>query len=163
MASVPCPRRRATVRESLDSHECPTGYPLDKPRGNPRARTTSGASALPARWRTTSDALERFAPAVAAAFRECASDLEKAAQDAYDAVTLQEAHLMGGYSVDHLQRLVSREMLPNSGKKGAPRIPRSAVPIKPGHASGSLPFSADGDQVSARRRIVADAQARKGA
>ena len=163
MASAPCPQRRDTVRESLDSHECPTGYPLDKPRGNPRVMPTVGSSALPGRWRTTADTLERFAPAVAAAFRECASDLEEAAQDAYDAVTLQEAHLIGGYSVDHLQRLVSQEMLPNSGKKGAPRIPRSAVPIKPGHASGSLPFPAGSDQVSARRRIVADAQTRKGA
>ena len=122
--------------------------------------SAAGSSALLARWRTTADTLERFAPAVAAAFRECASELEAAGHDACEAVTLQEAHLMGGYSVDHLQRLVSNETLPNVGRKGAPRIPRSAVPIKAGHA---LPLCAGGDQVSARRRIVADAQARKGA
>lgn len=125
--------------------------------------TTVGSLALPARWRDRAEQLERFAPAAAAAFRDCASDLEAAGQAAFDAVTLQEAHLIGGYSIDHLQRLVSQETIPNLGRKGAPRIPRSAVPIKAGHTSGSLPFPAGADQVSARRRIVADAQTRKGA
>ena len=133
------------------SHECPTGYPLDKPRRNPRVMTCIGSSELPARWRTTADTLERFAPAAAAAFRDCASELEAAGQDVLDAVTLQEAHQMGGYSVDHLQRLVRRGSIENVGRKGSPRIRRSDVPSRPGHA---LPCGAPTSQFGSRRRMA---------
>lgn len=82
---------------------------------------------------------------------------------AKDTMTLKEASLQGGYSVDHLQRLVARGQIANMGVKGRPRIRRLDVPIKPGYGSVSLPPASRSDQLSARRRIVADAQARKGA
>jgi len=69
-----------------------------------------------------------------------------------ESVTLKEAGLLGGYSVDHLQRLVSAGDIENVGRKGRPRIRRGDVPTKPGHA---LPSTAAGDQLDARRRIVA--------
>lgn len=78
-------------------------------------------------------------------------------------VTLQEAALAGGYSVDHLQRMVATGTIENVGRKGAPRVRRGDVPTKPGHSSGGLPSHVSSDQLSARRRIVADAQAHRGA
>lgn len=82
---------------------------------------------------------------------------------AEDTLTLSEASLVGGYSVDHLQRLVARGAIQNYGVKGRPRIRREDVPRKPGHGSVALPPAPSSDQLSARRRIVADAQTRKGA
>jgi hypothetical protein len=66
-------------------------------------------------------------------------------------VTLRQARELGGYSVDHLQKLVASGHLENIGRKNRPRIRRSDVPIKPGYAlrrSGEL-------VLSERRRIVA--------
>jgi hypothetical protein len=104
--------------------------------------------------------LERFAPAAATAFREAALELEEALHAGEDAVTLSEAERIGGYSADHLARLVREGKLPNVGRKHAPRIRRTDVPLKPGHA---LTLERNADQLSPRRRIVADAQAHKGA
>lgn len=119
-----------------------------------------------ARWLARRDELHRLRATVdaAALIDDILGEVNELCESESAApVTLAEASKLGGYSIDHLQRLVSHATLPNVGKKGAPRIPRSAVPIKAGHASGSLPLPASDDQVSARRRIVADAQARKGA
>jgi hypothetical protein len=73
------------------------------------------------------------------------------------AVTLKEASALGGYSVDHLQRLVAAGQLENVGRKGRPRIRQSDVPVRPGHR---LPEASEADQLSARRRIVASVATR---
>lgn len=67
-------------------------------------------------------------------------------------VTIAEASRLGGYSVDHLQRLVASGQLANVGRKHRPRIRRSDVPTKPGH---TLPTDAEAGHFSDRRRIVA--------
>lgn len=72
-----------------------------------------------------------------------------------DVVTLDEAARIGGYSRDHLERLVREGTIENRGRKHAPRIRRADVPTKPGHP---LPSPAGGDHFSLRRRIVADAK-----
>lgn len=72
--------------------------------------------------------------------------------NAVEALTLREAAMMSGYTVDHLQRLVSAGQLENIGRKGRPRIRRGDVPLKPGHRL--LADEAD-SQFSQRRRIVA--------
>lgn len=82
---------------------------------------------------------------------------------AEDLVTLSEASRIGGYSADHLQRLVAQGTIQNRGARGRPRIRREDVPTKPGYGSAALPVCSRDDQLSARRRIVADAQAHKGA
>lgn len=97
----------------------------------------------------------------AAVCAEILADLGALSHD--DGVTLQQASSLGGFSVDHLQRLVSKGTIPNVGVKGRPRIRREDVPTKPGHHGASLRSPLAGDQLSARRRIVADAQTRKGA
>ena len=68
-----------------------------------------------------------------------------------DAVTLKEASLMGGYSVDHLQREVSHGRIPNVGRRGRPRIRRCDVPKRPGH---TLPENQPGGQFASRRRMA---------
>jgi len=91
---------------------------------------------------------------------EILADLRGLVQE--DTVTLAEAALLGGYSVDHLQRIVAAGTIENAGRKGAPRIRRTDVPVKPGHHAALLTPIA-GDQLSTRRRIVADVQAHTGA
>lgn len=53
----------------------------------------------------------------------------------FDPLTLEEASEIGGYSYEHLQRLVADGKLANAGVKGSPRIYRRDVPRKPGHGS----------------------------
>jgi hypothetical protein len=90
--------------------------------------------ALVTAWRSRAEQLAPYAPAAAQAFRDAASELEKVWNDASaEAVSLAEAHRIGGYSVDHLQRLVASGALENVGKKGKPRIRIGDVPVKPGH------------------------------
>ena len=91
------------------------------------------------------------------------ADLVLAELDALDAtmhaesVTLKEASLIGGYSADHLQRLVASGQLENVGRKGKPRLRRCDVPRKPGHA---LREPAARNEVADRRRIVASVATR---
>ncbi|MDB4882889.1 MAG: hypothetical protein JWL95_1655 [Gemmatimonadetes bacterium] len=90
---------------------------------------------------------------------EVLEDLRALVDD--DVVTLQEASRIGGYSVDHLQRMVAAQTITNVGRKHAPRMRRADVPTKPGHRAPLLPGPQALDQLSPRRRIVADAQAHR--
>ena len=92
-------------------------------------------SALPAHWRTLANDLERYAPVAAQAFRDAADQLEDALLTTVDSVSLAEAAALGGFSVDHIQRLVAKGRIANLGRKGKPRIRRDDVPVKPGHAA----------------------------
>lgn len=90
--------------------------------------------------------------------REFLADLESLERaSSVEAVTLKEASLIGGYSIDHLQRLVASQQIENVGRKGKPRIRRGDVPTRPGHR---LPTDTATDQLSARRRIVASVATR---
>ena len=116
-------------------------------------------AALAQRWRTRADDLARFSGPAAEAFRECASELTAALESDDDSVTLLEASRLGGYTTDHLQRLVSKGTLANVGRKYRPRIRRVDVPMKPGHTPPLLATPVE-SHLSPRRRIVADAQQR---
>lgn len=59
-------------------------------------------------------------------------------------LTLGEASAESGYSVDHLQRLVSSGDLPNAGEKGRPRIRRADLPKKAVAKSTSRNVSSSG-------------------
>lgn len=90
-------------------------------------------------WRTVGATLRRYgAEEQASAIEQCADELERSSQKHDDApLTLQEAAKFGGYSAEHLGRLVREGKVPNAGRKGAPRIARKDVPIKAGKvASG---------------------------
>src|SRR5437016_5561658 len=90
-------------------------------------------SALPTHWRARATELERYAPAAAQAFNDAADQLDASLQSTEESVTLKEAAEIGGFSPDHLQRLVAQGRLANVGRKGRPRIRRDDVPIKPGY------------------------------
>jgi hypothetical protein len=87
-------------------------------------------------WTTRASELEPYSPAAAEAFRRAAAELRGVLADDSDSVSLSEAHEIGGYSVDHLSRLLRDRTIENVGKKGGrPRIRRADVPMKPGHAN----------------------------
>ena len=92
-------------------------------------------SALPTHWRARATELERYAPAAAQAFKDAADQLDDALQSKVDTVSIKEVAALGGFSTDHIQRLVSSGRIENVGRKGRPRIRRNDVPTKPGHAA----------------------------
>src|SRR5215472_14734460 len=92
-------------------------------------------SALPAHWRSRATELERYAPAAAQAFKDAADQLDDALQASTDSVSISAASSLGGFSADHIQRLVAKGRIDNVGRKGKPRIRRQDVPMKPGHAA----------------------------
>src|SRR5438105_3726662 len=92
-------------------------------------------SALPTHWRARATELERYAPAAAQAFNDAADQLESVLHSNAGSVTIKEAAALGGFSVDHIQRLVSSGRIDNVGRKGRPRVRRDDVPTKPGHSA----------------------------
>lgn len=110
---------------------------------------------LPARWREQAEQLRPYIGGVAAAFETCATQLERALHDsAYELLTLTQASAEGGYSVEHLSRMVKAGSIPNAGRPRAPRIRRGAVPHKPGHQTRP------GEPLAQRRRTSQFAKVR---
>ena len=110
--------------------------------------------ALAALWESRADTVAPYSAPAARAFRAAAAELRAVLQaQGDDTVTLSEAAHMGGYSRDHLERLVRAGRLLNVGAKHRPRIRRQDVPRKPGHVE-PLPTSTDGGQFAASRRAV---------
>lgn len=116
------------------------------------------AAALPDQWLARADELSPYAPAAAEAFRRAATELQEALAGCGDGVSLREAAAIGGYSLDHLQRLVASGAIENVGRKGKPRIRRGDIPVKPGHSS--LRVSPATAQLSPRRRVVTSVTSR---
>jgi hypothetical protein len=86
-------------------------------------------SALPAAWRRRATELERFAPAAATAFLDAAIALESALRDeAGQVLTLAEASLRSGLSVDRLRHKIAAGEITNAGRKHAPRIRAADLP-----------------------------------
>ena len=61
---------------------------------------------------------------IEARLRKCFEALDN------EELTLEEASRLGGYSVDHLRRLVNDGTVPNAGVKGRPRIRVADVPFR---------------------------------
>lgn len=113
------------------------------------------------RWSRRRDELQRVRAQVdaGALLTELLDDLQSLTlDDAERQVTLQEASELGGYSVDHLQRLVASGVIPNAGRKGAPRMRRADVPVRAGHRpkAQALTGTESEDQLSVRRRMTLD-------
>lgn len=87
------------------------------------------------RWAVDASKLRQYGAVEAAAAAELhAAELREAVAAANrEALTLAEASLLGGYSVEHLRHLVADGTIPNAGRRGSPRIRRSDVPMKAGH------------------------------
>ena len=91
------------------------------------------------RWRTEGERLRRIGALVEPAklLDEILGDAE-ALFDAEDneLLTLTEAADESGYSADHLGRLIRDNVIPNAGRKNAPKIRRADLPRK---AAAQLP------------------------
>ena len=98
---------------------------------------SEGVAALMAKWEGDATALERYADERGAAVcRLHVAELGEAIRAAQDEVlTLAEAALESGFSGSHLRHEVSGGVIPNAGKKGAPRIRRGDLPMKAGKRS----------------------------
>ncbi len=124
-------------------------------RSSTAAQRPNTIAELRTKWAAQRDAFARFGASIDGAMlaEEVLRDIDSLDRaQSVEAVTLTEAHLIGGYSVDHLQRLVAHGHIENVGRKGRPRIRRNDVPIRPGYR---LHQDDPVDQLSARRRIVA--------
>lgn len=94
-------------------------------------------SALPPAWRARAAELEPFASGAAAAFRQAADELEEAIRQAEDAeLTLAEASRESGLAQRTLRLKVASGVIPNAGRKGAPRIRRRDLPRRAGSGGG---------------------------
>lgn len=118
------------------NYVCAEGHPEPWPPPPPLDEADP-VEALPGRWRDEAELLrECGADGQADTLERCAGELETGiAAQRLDAVTLEEASAIGGYSYSHLQHLVADGDIPNVGRPGAPRIRRCDVPRKPGHGS----------------------------
>jgi len=58
-------------------------------------------------------------------------------------LTLKQAAAQSGYSVDHLARMVRSGLLPNAGRRNAPRIRAADLPYRPKQFDGSAKRSYD--------------------
>ena len=109
---------------------------------------------LSAEWRARADALQPFAPAAAAAFRQAAAELEEALRDAAnEALPLADAARESGYSERRLRELMASGDLPNAGKKGRPRIRRADLPRK--HRRARAAAGAGYDAADDARAVLA--------
>jgi len=112
-------------------------------------------TALGDRWRAEAETFRRYGDERGARACELHADELEAAMAAarLEAVTLEEACKIGGYSYSHLQHMVADGTLENIGTKGAPRIRRAEVPRKPRHGNGSAKEDAlVGQVIDARQR-----------
>ena len=100
---------------------------------------------LLARWRGEAEAVERCGhEPTAKLIRRLAVEVEEALRDDQeDTLTLAEAALESGYSVDHLRKMLAAETIPNAGERGRPRIRRGDLPVK--RTSGSSLSSPETD------------------
>ncbi len=92
---------------------------------------------LAAEWRRRAELLTQYGdPNSSRLWRLAAEELDRAtAADDERALTLAEAARRTRYSVDHLADLVRRGVLPNAGRKGAPRLRVRDLPAPKPEAS----------------------------
>lgn len=90
-------------------------------------------ASLPTAWRDRADELEPYAGAAAEAFRRAADELEAALREQADEeLTLAQAAEESGYSKRRLRELIADGVVPQAGRKHAPRVRRADLPVKPG-------------------------------
>ena len=94
---------------------------------------------LVAEFRAAADLFRSHADErVACTYERCARRLEEVVHFLEETpLTLAEAAEWGGYSTDHLGRLVRAGKIRNAGRLGSPRVRRADVPIKTGYVAPS--------------------------
>jgi hypothetical protein len=90
-----------------------------------------GPAELVTAWRDRAASLRRYAPEVANALEDAASELEAHLRETEaDLLTLQAATRETGYTSDHLGRLIRAGKLENHGRGHAPKVRRGDLPRK---------------------------------
>lgn len=90
---------------------------------------------LVGRWTSRAQDLEPYNPGAAHAWRSAARELDAEYVSLDEEVlSLSEAAREFGYSADHVGRLVREGVLPNAGRRGAPRVTRGAMRNRPPRA-----------------------------
>jgi hypothetical protein len=87
-----------------------------------------------AKWAAEAEGMQRRGVFVSGAglLTEVLTDFQAViAAESQALLTLPEASLRSGYSVEHLGRLVREGTVPNAGRKGAPRVKLADLPRKP--------------------------------
>ena len=117
--------------------------------------------ALVRAWRERAAKLREWAgsggESAAHAYESAAQELEQAlGRHADELLTLTEAAAISGYSANHLGRLVRSGALANYGRRNAPRVCRSDLPLKvdrPITGRGAYDPVADAKSISAREVV----------
>ena len=113
--------------------------------------------ALPAEFRRRAEFVRENAAAeqAATAWEKAATEVEAALRaDELEELTLQEASLECGYSVDHLRRLIRDGTIPNAGDERKHGVLRRDIPRKPGHRVAVLRPLAPSSRTQAARAVV---------
>jgi hypothetical protein len=87
-----------------------------------------------AKWANEAEVMQRRGVIVNGTrlLAEVLADFQEVMSAQSDALlTLEEAALRSGYSVEHLGRLLRVGRVPNAGRKGAPRVKLGDLPRKP--------------------------------
>jgi len=113
---------------------------------------------LPTAFKTiAADAREYTADERAAAIWERAAEMveDSLRLSGLERLTLQRAAAEGGYSRDHLRRLIDEGTIPNaSATDGSKAIPRMHLPRKPGHGVAAVRPPVASSRVQAARAVA---------
>ncbi len=120
------------------------------------ARRRTIPDSLPTSWREQAKLFREHAEeSLAIAYERCADQLDAVLAEADDeALTLREASLEGGYSIDHLRRRIRDGTIPNAGDERKYRIFRRDMPKKPGHRVATPRPLAASSRTQAARAVV---------
>lgn len=93
----------------------------------------------------------------AAIWERAAEMLEEALrQSGLERLTLQQAALESGYSVDHLRRLIDEGKVPNASVDGQKSILRMHLPRKPGHGVAPAHSTVPSSRLQAARAVAGE-------
>ena len=119
---------------------------------------TLGPADLPAAFKAiAADAREYTADERAAAIWERAAEMVEESVRRFDLerLTLPQAVLESGYTVDHLRRLIDEGTIPNaSAADGSKAILRMHLPRKPGHGVAAARPPVASSRVQAARAVA---------
>ena len=95
---------------------------------------------LVARWLGEAESVERCGhEPTGQLIRRLAAEVEGALKDDRDeTLSIAQAALESEYSSEHLRKLVASGTIPNTGKKGSPRIRRRDLPARRTTGNGQL-------------------------
>lgn len=115
-----------------------------------------GARKLVSKWRALANVFRDHSEvSLALAYERCADELEVVLHlQREELLTLDEASRFGGYSTDHLGRMIRAGRIPNAGRPGAPRIRREHVPIKAGRMVATPGSESEVERTQIVRSIV---------